>query len=152
METPIIQREEHITQGLLAAFERLVPQLTTRAPPPTKAHLQEMVVNPWCSLFTARLPDGEIAGLLTLITYLTPTGVRAVIEDVVVDKDVRGRGIGRALTRAAMEQAKRQGAKYVSLTSRPAREAANQLYRTMGFETPGTNYYRYYFKQQDKNQ
>jgi ribosomal protein S18 acetylase RimI-like enzyme len=69
-------------------------------------------------------------------------------EDVVVDEKARGRGIGEALTRAALERAQQMGAKVVELTSRPSREAANRLYRRIGFVQPETNLYRYYFKDQ----
>jgi ribosomal protein S18 acetylase RimI-like enzyme len=90
----------------------------------------------------ARL-DGEVVGSLTLAFYRIPTGLKAWIEDVVVDDTARGRGLGEALNRAALDEARRRGAKDVSLTSRPSREAANRLYRRIGFEPRETNVYRY---------
>ena len=83
-----------------------------------------------------------MVGSLTLALYRIPTGVKAWIEDVVVDDVARGRGVGEALNRAAIEEARRRGAKDVSLTSRPSREAANRLYRRIGFEARETNVYR----------
>ncbi len=88
-------------------------------------------------------PSAPIVGMLTLVTFRLPTGVRAWIEDVVVDSGSRGRGVGEALTQAAIELAAARGAQTVELTSRPSREAANRLYRRMGFEPRETNVYRF---------
>jgi len=95
-------------------------------------------------LLVARV-DGTIGGSLTLVLFRIPTGVRAIIEDVVVDGDLRGRGIGEALSREALEIAKDSGARTVDLTSRPSREAANRLYQRIGFKLRETNVYRYSF-------
>ena len=117
---------------LVAAFERLIPQLSSSAPPPGRDGLEAIVGNPGCALFVARV-DGEIVGSLTLATYPLPTGFKAWIDDVVVDSSARGRGIGEALNQAALDEARKRGAKEVDLTSRPDREAANRLYQRLGF-------------------
>ena len=93
-------------------------------------------------LFVARV-DGVILGSLTLAFYRIPTGTKAWIEDVVVDADARGHGVGELLNRSALDEARSRGAKDVSLTSRPSREAANRLYQRIGFEPRDTNVYRY---------
>jgi ribosomal protein S18 acetylase RimI-like enzyme len=93
-------------------------------------------------LFAARRGT-EIVGLLTLVVFRIPTAVRAWIEDVVVDESARGSGVGEALSRAALAEAVRRGAKTVELTSRPSREAANRLYQRIGFVRRDTNVYRY---------
>lgn len=93
-------------------------------------------------LFAARSGQ-EIVGLLTLVIFRIPTGVRAWIEDVVVDSQARGKGVGDALNRAALAEAERRGAKTVDLTSRPSRETANRLYQRLGFKQRDTNVYRY---------
>jgi ribosomal protein S18 acetylase RimI-like enzyme len=82
-------------------------------------------------------------GSLTLATFPIPTGVRAWIEDVVVDSGARGHGVGEALNRAAIDEARSRGAITVELTSRPSRESANRLYLRLGFEPRETNVYRY---------
>ena len=84
-----------------------------------------------------------ILGMLTLATFTIPTGLRAWVEDVVVDGQARGRGAGQALVEAAVAHATSIGARTVDLTSRPSREAANRLYRRAGFELRETNVYRY---------
>lgn len=129
---------------LVAAFERLVPQLSSSSPPPTRDQLTEMVDNDQTVLFVARL-DGVIVGSLTLAFYRIPTGLKAWIEDVVVAETARGHGIGVALSEAALVEAEQRNAKDVNLSSRPAREAANGLYLRLGFHVRDTNMYRYKF-------
>ena len=131
-----------VDDELVAAFDRLIPQLSSSSPPPTADHLEAMVASEDTVLFLARL-DGHIVGSLTLAFYRIPTGLKAWIEDVVVDEAVSGRGIGTLLNEAALDEARSRGAKAVDLTSRPSREAANHLYQRIGFERRETNVYRY---------
>jgi len=133
-----------VTDELVEAFQRLTPQLSSAAPPDRDA-LEQIISAPLTSLFIARDParDGLIVGSLTLVVFRIPTGMRAWIEDVVVDEGCRGKGAGALLTRAALERARELGAKTVDLTSRPTREAANRLYRRVGFELRETNLYRF---------
>ncbi len=126
---------------LVAALAALLPQLSS-APPPDEAQLGEVLAAPGTALFVARV-DGRIVGSLTLATFRLPTGLKAWIEDVVVDESARGHGVGEALNRAALAEAVRRGAKSVSLTSRASREAANRLYQRIGFVERATNVYRY---------
>jgi ribosomal protein S18 acetylase RimI-like enzyme len=131
-----------VDDELVDAFERLIPQLSSSSPPPTGEHLGALVGSADTVLFVARL-GGRIIGSLTLAFYRIPTGTKAWIEDVVVDDVARGRGVGELLNRAALDEARARGAKDVSLTSRPSREAANRLYQRIGFEPRTTNVYRY---------
>ena len=131
-----------VDDDLVAAFSRLIPQLSSSSPPPDRAELEAIVANPESVLFVARA-DAGVVGSLTLALYRIPTGVKAWIEDVVVDESARGMGVGEALNLAAIDEAARRGAKNVSLTSRPSREAANRLYQRLGFEPYETNLYRY---------
>jgi ribosomal protein S18 acetylase RimI-like enzyme len=133
-----------VDDELVAAFERLIPQLSSSSPPPSRDQLAEMVGNDQTVLFVARL-DGEIVGSLTLAFYRIPTGLKAWIEDVVVAESARGHGVGIALSEAALAEARRREAKDVNLSSRPAREAANGLYLRLGFHVRDTNMYRYKF-------
>jgi ribosomal protein S18 acetylase RimI-like enzyme len=128
---------------LTAALERLVPQLSRSNPPPSRAEVTEMLASPAISQFVARGDDGAVIGVSTLAVFRIPTGLRAWIEDVVVDEAARGKGVGDALNRAAVDHARRVGARTVDLTSRPSREAANRLYRRIGFVERDTNVYRY---------
>ena len=133
-----------VDDDLVVAFERLIPQLSRSSPAPDAAVLQEIVDSPATHLLIARGDDdGAILGSLTLVLFRIPTGLRAWIEDVVVDESARGRGVGEALNRHALEVAAEHGARSVDLTSRPSREAANRLYRRLGFEARDTNVYRY---------
>ena len=137
-----IEEATDVDDELLAAWASLVSQLSSSAPPPTRDELDEVVGSPATTLFVARL-DGRIVGSLTLVAFRIPTGMRAIIEDVVTDGTVRGRGVGTALTQAALRRAEELGCRSVDLTSRPSREAANRLYQSLGFVRRETNVYRY---------
>lgn len=130
------------TPQLEAAFARLIPQLSSSASPMDIEQIGELLAQPSIDLMVYK-DEGEILGMLTLVTFTIPTGTRAWIEDVVVDDAARGKGVGRALVEAACDLATTRGAKSVDLTSRPSREAANRLYRRCGFEARETNVYRY---------
>ncbi len=130
-----------VDDGLCAAVAALVPQLSSSSPPPTRAVLERIVADPATTLFVARDED-RVVGMLTLAAFQIPTGVRAWIEDVVVDAAARGSGAAAALVQAALDHSAELGARTVDLTSRPDREAANRLYLRMGFETRQTNVYR----------
>jgi ribosomal protein S18 acetylase RimI-like enzyme len=137
-----IQQVSEVTEEIIAAFARLVPQLSRSAAPVTVETLRNVVGCPANTLFVARL-DGRVVGTLTLVVFPIPTGVRAWIEDVVVDAEARGQQAGAALTLAAMDRAAELGARTVDLTSRASREAANRLYRKLGFEERDSNLLRY---------
>lgn len=137
-----VAEAQGLDDELLDAFARLVPQLSRSAPPTTGSELAEMLAAPGTHLLVAREDDGPIIGTLTLVVFRIPTGVRAWIEDVVVDAAVRGRGVGEALTRHAVDVAAGAGARTVDLTSRPTREVANRLYQRLGFEPRDTNVWR----------
>jgi ribosomal protein S18 acetylase RimI-like enzyme len=137
-----IEIADEATTELVEAFAHLIPQLSKSSPPPTQEQVAEMVQAPASDVLVARL-DGAIVGTLTLVTFRIPTGVRAWIEDVVVDDSARGHGVGDQLNRFALQVARDKGAKTVDLTSRPSREAANRLYQRIGFQPRDTNVYRY---------
>lgn len=133
------------TPEVVEALAKLIPQLSSSAAPVTTELVSSIVTDTATTLFVAR-HEGRIVGALTLAVFTIPTGVRAWIEDVVVDGDVRGLGAGEALTLAAIDVARSQGAVSVDLTSRPTREAANRLYQRLGFELRETNVYRFSVK------
>ena len=131
-----------VTEEVVRAFGVLIPQLSRSNPAPSWDELDALVRSEASTLFVARV-DGRIVGSLTLAMFRIPTGVRAWIEDVVVDESARGHGVGEALNRAALDHARDNGAITVDLTSRPSREAANRLYKRMGIEQRDTNVYRF---------
>ena len=139
-----IERAAGFDEELVSAFRRLVPQLSSSAPAPTADQLREMIGSPCTAVLLARArAGGDIVGSLTLAVFRIPTGVRAWIEDVVVDSSARGKGVGEALSREALRLAVEKGARTVELTSRPSRAAANRLYRRLGFVERETSVYRY---------
>jgi ribosomal protein S18 acetylase RimI-like enzyme len=141
---------EHITSAteeLIDTFQRLIPQLTTINLPPTGNELDAIVRSESSILVAARASGaaGQILGVGCLIVYRVPTGVRGIIEDVVVDDAARGQGIGEGLVRALLDIANEKGAKVVTLTCNPKRVAANRLYQRIGFTRRDTNAYIYKF-------
>ncbi len=143
-----IEIASEATQELCEALQRLIPQLGAHKIPPTLEELNVLIRSEASRLLVAREPDegSPIVGILCLTVYRVPTGLRSIIEDVIVDESMRRRGIGEALMRRALELARESGAEGVSLTSNPRREAANQLYQSMGFELRKTNPYFYRLK------
>ena len=135
-----------VTESLTDAYRVLIPQLSSSSSPPTGEALQRIIESDSAQILIAENENGEILGTMTIIIFQIPTGIRAWIEDVVVDSSVRGKGIGKKLNLAALELAKQAGAKTVDLTSRPARQEANQLYRSIGFVERETNVYRFSFE------
>lgn len=124
------------------AFQRLIPQLTQNNPPPTLDLLHALLADTSSTLLLARDESNRIIGALTLIIYKVPTGIRSIIEDVIVDESARGKKVGEQLMNKAIEIAKEKGANNISLTSNPARVAANQLYIKLGFTKRETNSYQ----------
>ncbi|HEV7897273.1 MAG TPA: GNAT family N-acetyltransferase [Planosporangium sp.] len=131
-----------VTDEIVAAFARLLPQLSESAGPLDRAALSRVVASEANTVLMA-LSAGHVVGTLTLVTVPTLTGVRCRIEDVVVDESARGRGVGAALTSAALGLAGGAGAASVELTSRTSRVAANRLYSRLGFQRRESNLYRY---------
>jgi len=140
-----VEEVTEVSRELVEAFARLTPQLSRSAPPPGEQELERIVQSDATRLLVAKM-DGAIVGSLTLALFPVPTGLRAWIEDVVVDEGVRGQGIGAALNQEALKVAQDQGARTVDLTSRPSREVANRLYQRLGFKQRETNVYRYSFE------
>jgi ribosomal protein S18 acetylase RimI-like enzyme len=130
------------TPELVESLNHLLPQLSTSASPLSSSDVQSLVDASAVTLFVARSEE-HIVGSLTLVIFPIPTGLRAWIEDVVVDESARGLGVGEALTRAAIEESRRRHVRSIDLTTRPTREAANRLYARLGFELRATNVYRF---------
>jgi ribosomal protein S18 acetylase RimI-like enzyme len=136
-----VQIASEATPELLAGLNHLLPQLSTNAAPLTTEDVETLVDSLAVTVFVAR-DEGRIVGSLTLVVFPIPTGLRAWIEDVVVDESARGMGVGEALTNAAIDESRRRHVRSIDLTTRPSREAANRLYTRLGFELRETNVYR----------
>ena len=141
-----IELADRVTDELLDALTRLIPQLKISSPRLTRDDVAALLASDSVCLLTARGETGALVGMLTLIVYRVPPGVRARIEDVVVDESTRGRGVAIALVERALEIARAKGADGVALTSNPRREAANKLYQKAGFKQWQTNVYFYKFE------
>ncbi|MEG1864470.1 MAG: GNAT family N-acetyltransferase [Alistipes sp.] len=140
-----VKQVTEVTEPLLAAFARLLPQLSPRLAAVTRQRLQSVLSAPSTVLFVAQDAD-QLVGALTLTWYVTPSGCKAWIEDVVVDAAARGCGVGEKLVHAALAHASKIGAERVCLTSNATRTAARALYRKMGFEEAATTVFVYKIK------
>lgn len=129
------------TPQLVQDINHLLAQLSERKPQIDTATLQQIVDSPDTYLYIGRTRDRAV-GMLTLASYLALAGRKWWIEDVVVDAQSRGQGIGQALVERAVAEVGQAGGGSLLLTSRPSREAANRLYRRMGFQQRETNLYK----------
>jgi ribosomal protein S18 acetylase RimI-like enzyme len=132
-----------VTDEIVEAMQRLLPQIDSGHHPPSKSDLAAVVSCPCTCWLVARDAEGRLVGTLTLIVFRVPSQVRAWFENVVVDAAARGQGIGQALCRDGLRRAAARGAPAVELTSRSARQAATRLYTQLGFVQRDTNAYRY---------
>ncbi len=137
-----VERAEAVDDRLVEAFAHLIPQLSSSAVPPSRDHL-EAIVHSGSNVMLVAMDGDRCVGSLTLGFIRIPTGLKAWIEDVVVDGAVRGRGVGEKLVTEAIAHARERGAKSVELTSNPTRQAANRLYQRIGFVQRETNVYRF---------
>ena len=134
-----IEKVTEADEELVHLVARLLAQLTEARTPPTLEQLRDTVANQ--VLLIARDDDGAVLGMLTFVLYRVSSGLKGRIEDVVVDEAARGRGAGEALTREAMRRANEAGVLMLELTSMPYRQAANRLYKRLGFVRKPTNVY-----------
>lgn len=139
----MIEEAHEATAELIDALQRLLPQLSSSADQLDLQAVKRIVDSEASRLLVARDPAGRIVGTLTLVIFPIPTGTRAWIEDVIVDSDTRGQGVGQALTNEALKIASQEGARTVDLTSRPSRETANRMYERIGFTARESRIYRY---------
>ena len=138
-----IERVTRVDEKTVQAFKRLMPQLVGEERNPTLKELEKVIQSKDTFLFFAT-EEEEVIGTLTLVFYHVPSGLKAWIEDVIVDENARGKGVATALLWQALQVARKQGALKVDLSSRPHREAANRLYLKMGFKKRDSNMYRFY--------
>jgi len=139
--TVLVEVATQADDELVEAFGRLLPQLSGSATPLDGPAITRMLDHDANTLFVAR-SDGRIVGTLTLVMVPIPSGLRARIEDVVVDISARGLGIASRLTEAAIARARAAGARTVDLTSRPERDSAGRLYERLGFRQRDSRLYR----------
>lgn len=141
--TSIIEIKTY-SQEYHEAMQRFLNQLTTSPMVLTEDMFHQLLASQNSHLFFI-MKDEQIAGMLTVGIYYSPTGGKAWIEDVVVDETFRGQGLSKQLVAHAIEFVKSQQIPLLMLTSNPKRITANKLYQAMGFERKETNVYRMKF-------
>lgn len=83
----------------------------------------------------------RIIGMALMCQYKVISGDKGWIEDVVVDQEFRGRGIGRKLMNRLLEEAKKKNLSEVLLFSADHRKAAIGLYTDLGFKRKDSGLY-----------
>ena len=141
--TEIIEIKTYSTE-YHEAKQRFLDQLTSNPMTLTEEIFNQLIASSNSHLFFL-LKEEQIAGMLTVGIYYSPTGGKAWIEDVVVDESFRGQGLSKLLVAHAIEFVKAKQVPSLMLTSNPKRIAANKLYQAMGFERKETNVYRMKF-------
>ena len=138
-----ISEARQISPALYDAIIHLIPQYSSLTELPSYSEINEIIDSETTRLFFAHEANTDkIVGSLTLVLFRLPSGVRALIEDVVVEKKYRGKGIGKLLCNAAIKKAITVNARTIDLTSRPIRKNANRLYKSVGFAVRNTKVYR----------
>ena len=127
------------------AMQRFLDQLTSSPMTLTETMFRQLLESENSHLFFL-MKDGQVAGMLTVGIYYSPTGGKAWIEDVVIDESFRGQGLSKLLVAHAIEFTKAKQVPSLMLTSNPKRVAANKLYQSIGFGRKETNIYRMKFK------
>jgi len=110
---------------------------------PDSERLRRLVADPAVVLLIAK--DGDaIVGTTTVIVYTTPFWIKARLDEVVVDGSARGKGVGEALVKAALDIGRERGAQVAELQSGrgEARKAAHRLYERLGFKIRDTDVMR----------
>lgn len=144
MKEPRLIELTEMKPGYLASINNLLLQLSDSIHTITEEELNTLLSSSQSHLYVLE-SDGQIIGMTTLCLYQCPTGWKAWIEDVIVDRNFRGKGYGKLMVRKAMEECKNRGNVTLMLTSRPSRIVANQLYQSLGFEKRETNVYKMKF-------
>ena len=144
MKEPRLKELTEMQPGYLVSINNLLSQLSDSVHTITEEELNTLISSSQSHLYVLE-SDGQFIGMTTLCLYQCPTGWKAWIEDVVVDRNFRGKGYGKLMVRKAMEECKNRGNVTLMLTSRPSRIVANQLYQSLGFEKRETNVYKMKF-------
>ena len=126
------------------AMQRFLDQLTPEHMTLTEEMVKQLIASENSHLFFL-MQDEQVAGMLTVGIYYSPTGGKAWIEDVVVDETFRGQGLSKLLVAHAIQFVESKQIPLLMLTSNPTRVAANKLYQAMGFGRKETNVYRMTF-------
>ena len=137
-----IRKVSEQTEKDLREINNLIPQLSQSAKLLTKAEFTSLLNAESTHLYFAEDKE-QVLGMLSLVTFPIPTGLRGWVEDVVVDAGARGKGVGKLLTMHALKEAQKMGVLTIDLTSRPSRDVANRLYQSVGFSARVTNVYRF---------
>jgi len=130
-----------INEENLKQINYLLSILSQNINPLNAGQLKETIAQKNFYLFTARDQE-KIVGLASIYFQKLLSKKTSWVEDVVVDKNYQGQGLGKKLTEVLIAKAKELGVDNIDLTSKPHRLAANNLYQKLGWQKRETNVYR----------
>jgi len=132
-----------INKKIAEDVNRLLPQLSSHPRILTTRDLKRILKN---SVIFAVFDKKHIVGIAMIHFWEILLKKKGFIDDVVIDKSYRGRGLGKQLTLALLTEAKKRKIQCIDLSSEPERKTANIMYRKLGFQKKKTNYYRLLLK------
>lgn len=137
-----IREVKYPSLSIANAINDLLVQLSPNATLVTRDSLKTVLLCRTSRIYLGYDENEWPCAMAVLCLAPTLSGAKAWLEDLVVDSSCRQRGYASALIEHVKREAKGYGATSLNLTSRPEREAANQLYHDLGFERRETNVYR----------
>jgi RimJ/RimL family protein N-acetyltransferase len=102
-----------------------------------RRYLKALRRYPNAAVFVAERSDGALIGRLSLARDTHPASAHVADLGLMVAKDARRAGVGRALLEAAVDWARASGVRKLELHVFPWNEPAIRLYETFGFEREG---------------
>lgn len=134
-----------INDNTIEQIDELMHQLSPKKNKKiTKDYLNTLISEPNIKIFVEFDENQIITGIITVVIIKLLSGVKARIEDLVVLKKKRGKGIGKNLIKYSIIYCKKKNIQFIDLTSHPDKIEANNLYLKLEFKKGDTNVYRKY--------
>lgn len=137
-----LKNKSEKTSSTIKDINLLLVQLSLGSPKKCSTEKLDRVLSQPNTLVAVAQVKGGIIAMATIHFYEIFTRNVGVIEDVIVDKNHRGKGLGKNLLKMLIAEAMKRGVECVELTCRPERVVAEKMYQKLGFKKRKTNYYR----------
>ena len=145
-KTITIERLKEFNEADAIAMGKLGPSLSARFDdrPIDGEMLKTIIESPLHEQFVARDEDGKIVGAATMNAVFAPWAGRiGYLEEIVVDANTQGAGIGGKLWDELVAWAREMGLDRIEFTSRKNRTATHAFYEKRGAFTRESNPYRF---------
>ena len=132
----IITRLEKIDKKRYGQIKDLLFDLYPNNNPPSLEEIEQIINSETVNIYIA-IGKEKIIGIASAVFYRKLGGKVCIIEDVIVDSDYRGKGIGSKLTHHILQIAKEKKCPFVDVYTR--RAEALEFYKKCGFVEKGEN-------------